>query len=226
MGGNEHEPQIRHMNLGALCDFARVSGSRNGLPLGDEGRGVFFFRLGRQVGKMLAPGNVRGQKVRKAVDMGKPVVRRIAENIGRLFPLLKALDRRQQVLAHGDHRLVAHPEVLFAAVEDRSHALGGAGVVVEKILDARVVHRLLHLPILEIVIAGIADARVIRADLFPPVDLFFPDGAASAKTEVIAPRERVVIRNVHMNLEAVELPRAAGTQPRTGITKLEKRTYC
>src|SRR5262245_64424954 len=97
--------------------------------------------------------------------------------------------------------------MFFAAVEDWPHALGGAGVMVEKVFDSREVNGLLHLPILQIIVARIANAEIIQADLLAPMNFICFYRASAAKPDVVAPAVGIVGRHVGMDFVAIELIR-------------------
>src|SRR5205807_8318855 len=60
---------------------------------------------------------------------------------------------------------VAGAEVLLAAVIDRAHRLGGAGVVDHVVrAQAGEVHRALRLAVLQVMVAEVADLRVLRSE--------------------------------------------------------------
>src|SRR5262249_6857642 len=79
--------------------------------------------------------------------------------------------------------------------------------MVEKVFDAREVNGLLHLPILQIVVARIANAEIIRADLLAPVNFICFDWTSAAKPDVVAPTMGIVRGNVGMDFIAIELIR-------------------
>ena len=60
-----------------------------------------------------------------------------AHNVGWFFVLFGCFYTVQKKFPYGDDRFVADPEMFLAPIEDRTHALGGAGIMVEKVLDPR-----------------------------------------------------------------------------------------
>src|SRR6266498_12405 len=142
--------------------------------------------------------------------------------MSRLFAGLEFLNAGQQEFAHGDDGFVAYAEMFLAAIEYRPHALGGAAIVIEKIFDAGEVHRPLHLAVLEIIVARVADARVVGIDLFAPVHLVVLYRAVAAKADVVAPAMGIVGRHIGVDFVAFVMP-VYGCVP-AGITKAEKRT--
>src|SRR4051812_14805425 len=92
------------------------------------------------------------------VDVVEGVVRLAIDQIGRLVPVLEALHKLEQVAAHGDHGLVAGPQVLPATVEDGTHRLRRHRVVNDEVWpEAGEILGLLLLAIDQIMIADIAD---------------------------------------------------------------------
>ena len=59
------------------------------------------------------------------------------------------------------------PRCSLRSVDDRTHALGGAGVLVQEFFYAGEIDGFLNLPVLEIVIADVAQLAVIGADEIP-----------------------------------------------------------
>ena len=168
---------------------------------------------------MLAPRNGPGQEVCETVNMWEPIALCFTHDVRRLFVLHECLHTTQEKFSHGDDGFVADAEVFPTAVEDRPHALGSAGIMVEKVFDAGEVHRLLHLTILQVVVARVTKAEILGADLFSPVHFVFAYRPGATKTDIVAPAMSVVRRRVRMDFVAVELVcRSAG------ITKAENRT--
>ena len=76
--------------------------------------------------------DARGYRLRERVDVREVISSRVANDVRRFLSGLKLLDCVDEKFAHGDHRLVAHPQVLARAIEDRPHGFGGAAVVLRK----------------------------------------------------------------------------------------------
>src|SRR5215475_4675792 len=95
--------------------------------------------------------------------------------------------------------------MFLTAVEDRAHALSGASVVIEKVLNTGEGLIFLYLAILQIIIARIANARVVGVDLFAPVHFVFAHRAAAAKSHIVAPAMSVVGGHIDVNFIAVEI---------------------
>src|SRR5215813_12281607 len=146
--------------------------SRRELLLGRKRGWVFFLRRSREVIKVLAPRHVPRQQISEAINVREVIPFGVAHQMRRFCAALKRLDDIQQTLAHRDNRFVTDAEVFFAAVEDCAHAFCGAGVVIEKVFYASEVNRPLHVSVLQVVVACVANAAVVRADLFPPVNFF------------------------------------------------------
>src|SRR5207249_2340429 len=158
---------------------------------------------------MLAPMNGLRQQVSEAINVWEPITSCFAHNVGWFSALLQRFHAAQKKFPHGDDRFVAHTEMFPTAVEDRPHALGRAGIMVEKVLDAREVHRLLHLSILQIVVAGVTNTEIIRTDLFAPMNFVFLYRTATVKTDVVAPGVSVVDGDVGVDLEVIQLVRGS-----------------
>src|SRR5919109_3962030 len=105
--------------------------------------------------------------------------------------------------------------MLLATVEYRSHALGHARIVVQEIFDARKVTRPLRFSVLEIVVASVADADIVGADLSSPMNFFFSNRPGTSKADVVAPRLSIVDRYVRMNFKPIELAGATARRHAT-----------
>src|SRR5437773_5462626 len=135
---------------------------------------------------MLAPMNGLRQQVSEAINVWEPITSCFAHNVGWFSALLQRFHAAQKKFPHGDDRFVAHTEMFPTAVEDRSHAFGRAGIMVEKVLDAREVHRLLHLSIMQIVVAGVTNIEIIRNDLFSLMYFVYMYINTSVKTDMFS----------------------------------------
>src|SRR5262245_35293021 len=126
---------------------------RNSSLMNTKRRWIFFLRRKCQVVESLTPRNRSRQQVSKTVDVREPIAPCFPHNVRGLFAVSEGLHAAQKRFSHRDDCLVADAEMLSTTVKDRPHAFGGAGVMVEKILDTRKVDRLLHLSILQIIVA-------------------------------------------------------------------------
>ena len=136
--------------------------------------------------------------------MGEGLARRVCGDAGRLPPFLQALDRVEQITAYRDHALVACPQMLAAAVEQRPHRLRGARVVAQEVLHASEVCRPLLLPVLQIMVAGIRDPAVVSVDDQAAMHVALGDRARATEAEVEPPAVRVVDRRVKVHLISIE----------------------
>ena len=130
-----------------------------------------------------------------------------AHNVGWFLVLFDCFYTVQKKFPYGDDRFVADPEMFLATIEDRTHALRGAGIMVEKVFDPREVDRFLHLSILQVIIARITNTEIIRADLLAPMNFIFLYRTSAAKTDVVAPAMGIVGRHVGMYFITIELVR-------------------
>src|ERR1043166_1237899 len=95
--------------------------------------------------------------------------------------------------------------MFLGPVENSSHAFRRAGIVIQKIFDAGKISGFLHVAVLKIIVARIADAQVIRPDLFTAMHLVFTYRPAPAKSDIIAPAVGVVGGNIGVNFVAIKL---------------------
>lgn len=89
---------------------------------------------------------------------------RIEDCARRVSAGLNLFHRALQEAAHLDDEGVAGAEMLDAAVDHRSHAFGGAGVLVQELRDAAEVDVFLHGPVLQIVVALVAQLFIVSVD--------------------------------------------------------------
>ena len=82
----------------------------------------------------------------------------------RLFARLKVLKSFEQEPTNLDDVRVAHAEVLFGSVHDRSHALRHTSVLIQELFYASEIDRLLSFSVLEIVVTNVANLFVVGAD--------------------------------------------------------------
>ena len=139
--------------------------------------------------------------------MGKPIALCFAHNVGWLFAVSEYFHAAQKKFPYGDDRFVADPEMFLATIEDRTHTLRGAGIMVEKVFDPREVDRFLHLSILQVIIARITNTEIIRADLLAPMNFIFLYRTSAAKTDVVTLAMGIVGRHVGMYFITIELVR-------------------
>ena len=107
------------------------------------------------------------------------------------------------------------PKMLLAAIEDRTHALRCASVMVEKVLDAGEVDRSLHLSILQVIIARITNTEIIRADLLAPMNFIGLYRTIAAKSNIIAPAVGVIGRHIGVYFITIELIRRSAGRDAT-----------
>ena len=108
-----------------------------------------------------------------AAQMGKVVLLGFEDQSRRQFTGLNILDGAQQEAAHLQNKCVAGADMLFAAVDDRPHAFGGAGVLVQELGDAGEIYRFLPLAILQVVVALVAEFLVAGVDEITLGGVFF-----------------------------------------------------
>src|SRR5258706_15471491 len=94
--------------------------------------------------------------------------------------------------------------MLDAGIGDRSHALGGAGILIQELVYSRKIDSLLHVVVLQIVVAFVAQLLVAGVDKVTLGRIFFGERSRPLKKAIVAPGIMIVGGTLVDRLKAVQ----------------------